>query len=213
MKDDEMLNHLLDVMKTKPHAPYLRDLAKFAAWLVAIVLIVLACGAVANASPVHHDRSRYVSQSIRHQHEAGNASLRRHDDGEDTRDRGLFSRWSLGASGGSLVAEARSQIGNGAVYGRASLWCARFVNWVLAHTGHGGTGSDEARSFAGYGRRVPGPQPGAIAVMARRGGGHVGIVSGVDSSGDPILISGNNRGRVRETVYPKGRIYAYVVPN
>lgn len=193
--------------------PYLMDLAKFAGWLIAVLLIVLACGAVAHASPVHHDRSRYVSQSLRHQHQARTASARRHDAREASGAHSLFGGWSLGSSGGPLVAEARSQIGNGAVYGRASLWCARFVNWVLAHTGYSGTGSDAARSFAGYGRRVSGPQPGAIAVMSRRGGGHVGIVSGVDASGDPILISGNNQGRVRETPYPRSRIYAYVVPN
>jgi uncharacterized protein (TIGR02594 family) len=115
--------------------------------------------------------------------------------------------------GGSLVAEARSQIGNGAIYGRATLWCARFVNYVLKVTGHTGTGSDTASSFAHYGTRISGPQVGAIAVMGRRGGGHVGVVSGVDSSGNPIIVSGNHNRRVAETVYPKGRVYAYVLPN
>jgi uncharacterized protein (TIGR02594 family) len=109
------------------------------------------------------------------------------------------------------VAEARSQIGNGAIYGRATLWCARFVNFVLAKTGHSGTNSDMAASFAHYGTRVSGPQAGAIAVMARRGGGHVGIVSGVDAQGNPILISGNNRRAVREATYPRSRVYAYVL--
>lgn len=117
--------------------------------------------------------------------------------------------WSFG---GSLVSEARSQLGNGAIYGRSNLWCARFVNWVLKATGHRGTGSDMAASFAHYGTRVSGPEVGAIAVMSRRGGGHVGIVSAVTSQGDPILISGNNRHRVREAVYPRQRIYAYVRP-
>jgi uncharacterized protein (TIGR02594 family) len=53
---------------------------------------------------------------------------------------------------------------------------------------------------------------GAIAVMSRRGGGHVGIVSGIDASGNPIIISGNHGHRVREAVYPRSRIYAFVVP-
>jgi uncharacterized protein (TIGR02594 family) len=112
-----------------------------------------------------------------------------------------------------LVAAARSQLGNGAIYGRANLWCARFVNYVLKTTGHPGTGSDAAASFAHYGKRISGPQVGAIAVMTRRGGGHVGIVTGVDSDGNPVIVSGNNVGRVRETPYPKGRVYAYVLPN
>jgi uncharacterized protein (TIGR02594 family) len=115
----------------------------------------------------------------------------------------------LGSS--NVVAEARRYLG-GNPTGRSRLWCARFMNLVLERSGYKGTGSDMARSFASYGQRVSGPQIGAIAVMARRGGGHVGIVSGIDANGNPILVSGNNGHRVREAAYPRGRIYAYVMP-
>jgi len=111
-----------------------------------------------------------------------------------------------------LVSEARRYLG-GNPTGRGSLWCARFMNIVLQHTGHRGTGSDMARSFASYGHHVSGPQIGAIAVMGRRGGGHVGIITGIDGHGNPIMISGNNRNRVREAPVSRGRIYAYVLPN
>jgi uncharacterized protein (TIGR02594 family) len=123
---------------------------------------------------------------------------------------------SIGGFGGgsSLVAEARRYIGNGNPTDRARLWCARFMNMVLQKTGHRGTGSDMARSFANYGRRVSGPQVGAIAVMSRgRRGGHVGVVSGVDAKGNPIIVSGNHGRKVAEAVYPRGRVYAYVMPN
>ena len=84
---------------------------------------------------------------------------------------------------------------------------------VLERTGRRGTGSDMASSFASFGSRVSGPQVGAIAVMSRgKRGGHVGIVSGIDRSGNPIIISGNHGGRVGEGAYPRGRIYAYVMP-
>ena len=116
-------------------------------------------------------------------------------------------------SGGSdLVSEARRYLGTNPT-SRASLWCARFMNMVLEHTGHHGAGSDMANSFARYGQRVSGPQVGAIAVMGRRGGGHVGIITGIDAQGNPIMISGNNRNRVREAPISRGRIYAYVMPN
>ena len=59
---------------------------------------------------------------------------------------------------------------------------------------------------------VSGPQVGAIAVMGRRGGGHVGIITGVDARGNPIMISGNSSHRVREAPVSRGRIYAYVMP-
>ena len=111
----------------------------------------------------------------------------------------------------NVVAEARRYIG-GNPTGRGSLWCARFMNMVLQHSGYRGTGSDLARSFASYGQRVSGPQIGAIAVMGRRGGGHVGVVSGIDAGGNPIVVSGNNGNRVREAPISRGRIYAYVMP-
>lgn len=115
--------------------------------------------------------------------------------------------------GGNLVAIARSQLGNGPIYGRRNLWCARFANYVLQRAGYRGTGSDLAADFARYGIRVSGPQVGALAVMHRgRRGGHVGIVSGVDGNGNPILVSGNFNNRVVEAPYPAGRIYAYVMP-
>jgi len=87
------------------------------------------------------------------------------------------------------------------------------MNFVLKRTGFRGTSSDMAQSFASYGKRVPGPRVGAIAVMSRgRRGGHVGVVSGIDSRGNPIIISGNYGRRVAEATYSKGRIYAYVMP-
>jgi uncharacterized protein (TIGR02594 family) len=87
------------------------------------------------------------------------------------------------------------------------------MNLVLERSGHSGTGSNLARSFASYGTRISGPQVGAIAVMSRgRRGGHVGVVSGIDPNGNPIVISGNHGRRVAESTYPRGRIYAYVMP-
>lgn len=131
--------------------------------------------------------------------------------------RGGMAKNGMAASGGfgggsGLVSEARRYLG-GNPTGRGSLWCARFMNMVLQHTGHQGTGSDMASSFARYGTRVSGPQVGAIAVMGRRGGGHVGIITGIDAQGNPIMISGNNGNRVREAPISRGRIYAYVMPN
>ncbi len=113
----------------------------------------------------------------------------------------------------SLVMGARQFVGTKPSGMGGSLWCARFMNMVLEKTGHHGTGSAMANSFASYGHRVSGPEVGAIAVMGRRGGGHVGIITGVDARGNPIMISGNNGNRVREAPISRGRIYAYVMPN
>src|ERR1700722_11749873 len=101
---------------------------------------------------------------------------------------------SGGFSFSNVVAEARRYIGgNPTSLGR--LWCARFMNMVLQRSGYRGTGSDAARSFASYGQRGSGPQ-----------------IGGIDASGNPIVVSGNSRNRVREAPISRGRIYAYVVP-
>jgi uncharacterized protein (TIGR02594 family) len=109
-----------------------------------------------------------------------------------------------------LVELARAQIGNGAIYGRQKLWCARFVNWLLEHAGYRGTRSDAAKSFLHFPHTSA--RVGAIAVLWRKGGGHVGIVSGFDHAGNPVLISGNHGHRVYEATYPRSRVLAYVLP-
>jgi len=113
--------------------------------------------------------------------------------------------------GADVVAEARRWIGTNPT-GWSHVWCGRFMNFVLERTGRHGTGSNLAFSFAHYGSRIWGPQVGAIAVMGRRGGGHVGVVSGIDSAGNPIIISGNVGHRVVEGAFPRSRIVAYVMP-
>lgn len=111
----------------------------------------------------------------------------------------------------SVVTIARSQLGSGPIYGRSNLWCARFMNYVLSQAGYNPTGSDVAKSFLGKPRVAM--AVGTIAVMGRRRGGHVGVVSGIDARGNPIIISGNAGGnRVREWAYPRSRIIAFVQP-
>jgi uncharacterized protein (TIGR02594 family) len=201
-----------------------------------VVLALFSAAFVLSLTPAsarsHHGASRYahahhIGHAVRHyayRHHRSMARLSRWDAGvAQMRARGLADAnaslpsnmasgsTSSGFGSSDVVAEARRYIG-GNPTGRGSLWCARFMNMVLERSGHHGTGSDLARSFASYGQRVSGPEVGAIAVMGRRGGGHVGIVSGIDASGNPIVVSGNNGNRVREAPISRGRIYAYVLP-
>lgn len=111
-----------------------------------------------------------------------------------------------GFTSNSLVSEARRYMGTNPT-GRGRAWCGAFMDLVLKKTGHAG-GGNLARAYARYGTRVSGPQVGAIAVMNH----HVGVVSGIDPNGNPILVSGNHNRTVAESVYPRGRIMAYVMP-
>jgi len=112
----------------------------------------------------------------------------------------------------ALVAEARKYLGTNPT-DRKRLWCATFMNFVLGKLGYDGTHSDAAKSFAYYGHRISEPRIGAIAVLSRgKNGGHVGVVSGIDANGNPIIISGNHNKTVGEAVYPRSRVIAYVMP-
>lgn len=91
------------------------------------------------------------------------------------------------------------------------LICAVNVNAALAERGIRGTGSALAMSFRRWGRSAGGPVPGAVILSARRGGGHVAIVSRVEGG---IVYAWNASGRQRgwrEIPYRK-RVIDYRVP-
>lgn len=111
-----------------------------------------------------------------------------------------------GATSNPLVSEARRYMGTNPT-GRGRAWCGAFMDLVLQKTGHK-PGSVRARDYAAYGTRISAPQVGALAVMRH----HVGVVSGIDPNGNPIIVSGNHNRTVAEAVYPRGRIMAYVLP-
>jgi uncharacterized protein (TIGR02594 family) len=177
-------------------------------------LAIVAAATPASARP-HHGASRHSHvHHVKHVKKHHGYRVRYGRRGRHTAHMTPTEAPAFQSFGGSdVVSEARRYIG-GNPTGRSSLWCARFMNFVLQRSGHKGTGSDMARSFASYGQRISGPQVGAIAVMSRgRRGGHVGVVSGIDANGNPIVISGNHGHRVAEATYSRGRIYAYVMPS
>jgi uncharacterized protein (TIGR02594 family) len=201
--------------------------------LCSVAVVAFATSALAR--PVHHYRHRAVQneqvaaqpqtaapdRDVRYSTQAATVAAgdtvvrnRRHSRTSLAEARAQAQSHSNSAYGNAtsngLVSEARKYIGTNPT-GRGSLWCGAFMDLVLKHTGHAG-GGNLASSYARYGTRVSGPQVGAIAVMGRRGGGHVGVVSGVDPNGNPIIVSGNHNHTVAESVYPAGRISAYVLP-
>jgi uncharacterized protein (TIGR02594 family) len=96
----------------------------------------------------------------------------------------------------------------------SQLWCADFMNFVFQKAGGKGTQSRAARSFLQFGKKLDGPRVGAIAIFYRGGpnSGHVGVVRGTDGEGNPIVVSGNHGPTVRESIYPKAKVMAYVMP-
>jgi uncharacterized protein (TIGR02594 family) len=165
------------------------------------VLTALSCALIlavtvsaAEARPRHHHRhhhARVVQQQPQEQSFFG----------------GFQSGFQSGFQAGSGVVEkARQYIGATArqVGVRSTLWCSAFLRKI---TGASGV-DDRAVSWESHQRIAP--QVGAVVTMGRRGGGHVGVVSGFTKNGDPIVISGNHNGRVAESVYKRSRIRAWV---
>lgn len=71
-----------------------------------------------------------------------------------------------------------------------------------------------ALAWADYGYAIRGPRDGAIAVLTRKGGGHVALVTGMTLNGAHVRLLGGNQGdAVTETWFPASRITAYRVPH
>src|SRR5260221_8113575 len=109
-----------------------------------------------------------------------------------------------GATIDGLVSEARKYIGTNPTR-RRSLWCGAFIELVLQRTGHAG-GGNLGSAYARYGQRVSGPQVGAIAVMGRRGGGHVRAVGRAGPKGKPTSRSGKHNHNPFQSGHSPGRV-------
>ena len=89
----------------------------------------------------------------------------------------------------------------------ARVWCGRFLRMIVPRDP--GPAFNVARNWSRYGHDAGGPRPGAIGVLARKGGGHVGIVLGRCADGAILLRSGNHRGRVGDGCYAPSRFIAF----
>ncbi len=123
-----------------------------------------------------------------------------------------------GGSSLVMISEARKYIGmTGAQLGvkHRGVWCGEFMGRVARAAGvRTPANPNMAPDWNSAGQRISGPRVGAIALVSHRGRyiGHVGLVTGVNESGDPIIISGNHNNRVVEIAYPRSRVVGYVLP-
>ena len=160
---------------------------------ILVAAILLSLPTIADAKPRHHYRHHHHLHHARHHHPHVARGIV---------PGGIFSGFT-----GGLVERARADIGKTAsqLGLRRSLWCSAYMNLITG----GGTHSDLAVSWLGRPRTSA--HVGAIAVVRSRRN-HVGVVSGFDAHGNPIIISGNHGHRVGEGVYPRRAVIAYVQP-
>jgi uncharacterized protein (TIGR02594 family) len=183
-------------------------------WLRAAAVLALAFAptlATAALATTHHRFHHAVGSAGvrtahhgRHHHRVADLRPDRHE-----RAASAAAALEQGAKHGSpdVVAAAERYRGTNPT-GRSHDWCAEFANLILKQTGHPGSGSALARSFASYGKPAPGPVPGAIVVFPH----HVGFVIRSEGGGRIRVVSGNHGHRVGDGIYPTWRAIAYRFP-
>jgi uncharacterized protein (TIGR02594 family) len=97
-----------------------------------------------------------------------------------------------------------------------TAWCAAFVGAMLEKSGIKSTRSEAARSYLTYGIQCK-PTVGAIAVFDRSTStkawlGHVGFVVGEDSSGNLLILGGNQGNAVNVKAFSRHRLITCVWP-
>jgi hypothetical protein len=150
----------------------------------------------ARKSYAHHSRRSYTHSSSRksyshkvssHKASSHKASRKSYSHISVTARAHAGSRARNGVSAKVYAAAGpRSAKGVGS---RPARWCG----WWMRTQKGGGPELNLARNWAGWGR-PSGPQVGAVVVWSH----HVGMITGKSASGQWIVKSGNDGGRVRE---------------
>jgi uncharacterized protein (TIGR02594 family) len=110
--------------------------------------------------------------------------------------------------GSDLISRARSYMGTNPT-GWRRVWCAKFMGMIAPWAAARLRNPNAAKAWLAAGPHLSGCQVGAIAVLGRRGGGHVGVVTACGPHG-PRIVSGNHGRRVGEGEYSGRRVIAYV---
>lgn len=134
------------------------------------------------------DKERTLGSNFKHKNETGRIPVS-----------------SMTSTSADLVNKASAHLGSSAnQLGLPSrLWCADFMNMLV--------GGDDRRAISYKTRGSPAAHGciNCIAITKRKGGQHVGVVSGYDEAGNPIIISGNHNRKVGVGVYARNRVIAY----
>lgn len=91
-------------------------------------------------------------------------------------------------------------------------WCALFVCHCLHAAGRKDPHTLAAADFAKWGQPLQGPALGAVAVLSRPGGHHVGFYVGEGPDGRVRLLGGNQGDMVKESWFDPARVIAWRWP-
>lgn len=96
-----------------------------------------------------------------------------------------------------------------------TFWCASFVNWCLQASGYVGPKlAARAESWKDWGRELKEPVYGAITIVTRKGGFHIGFFSGIVQKNFPDgfeeVEQKNKKGEIVKVKKPKFKKINYV---
>lgn len=97
-----------------------------------------------------------------------------------------------------------------------TAWCGTFVGYCLGKSKRYVIDTwFRAKDWANSDvmTKLDKPAVGAIAVLSRSGGGHVGFVVGQTASGQICLLGGNQNDSVNISAFDKSRIVGYYYPS
>lgn len=94
-------------------------------------------------------------------------------------------------------------------------WCGLFVGWIMGKTGRYVVKEwYRAKEWVNpHLTHLDKPAYGAIAVLSRKGGGHVGFVVGRDAQGNIMLLGGNQGDMVQISPFKRDTIDGYYWPS
>jgi uncharacterized protein (TIGR02594 family) len=96
---------------------------------------------------------------------------------------------------------------------RGQPWCGAFVAEVCAESGLAYPRAwYRARAWLDWGVRLAGPALGCVVVFQRPGGGHVGLVVGIDAQHRLMVLGGNQGDAVNIRPFDQSRVLGYRWP-
>ena len=92
-------------------------------------------------------------------------------------------------------------------------WCSGFCCAMFEEVGIRSARTDGAKNWLKWGQELTTPVDGCIVVFTRDGGGHVGFITGEDTKGNLLVLSGNQGDAVNIKSFDKGRVTGYRYPS
>jgi hypothetical protein len=175
--------------------------------LLAIMLTALS-PAQAFARGHHWRRHHRRHSHSRHHVTAAHGHLRQHGN----RFMAISSDVRYPSSANDLAKVALHDVGSRKFTPFAGNWCRDAVNSWLRRAGYRTDSSRLALDAIRIGHRLRGPQVGALGVLRRRGGGHVGVIVAMVRQFVEMVAGNSTHGLVAVEHVPRSRFAAFVQP-